>query len=211
MEKKIPTTLSLFEQAKLRKELKKKSKNTSTPNSRKTTNKRNSSSRRRSTAAKKIQRTYKKRKNKKIYDQKYNDLPDDIKKKIEIEVKKYKKKENKIKELLDSNLNTLKKYKIFFKYEIVDIFNDQEPNLQELEIIINNIETFKNKIKNIDDPKFKEDLNMLKIEIKKILKNSVNKLEIILENSIARDNEYSYTLIENFYNTLTKEDEFNTI
>jgi len=53
---------------------------------------------------------------------------------------------------------------------------------------------------------------MLKIKIKEILQDSVNELDILLENSIAINDEYSKNLIEDFYNnTLTDEDEFNAL
>ena len=198
-EKKLP--LSLMEMAKLRETSRKKLKNT--------TNKRNSSSKRRSSAVKKIQRTYRKRiKNKKIYDQNYKELPDDIKNIIALPVKIYKKKENTIKEFKESNLRTLRKYKDFFKNEIVKFFDDQEPILKELETIINNIKKFK--IKNIDDQKFKEDFDILKITIKKIFEDLGNVLDTLIEISISR-NDYIYSLIEEFYNNLEDEDHSNAI
>jgi chromosome segregation and condensation protein ScpB len=198
-EKKLP--LSLMEMAKLRETSRKKLKNT--------TNKRNSSSKRRSSAVKKIQRTYRKRiKNKKIYDQNYKELPDDIKNIIALPVKIYKKKENTIKEFKESNLRTLKKYRDFFKNEIVKLFDDQEAILKELETIINNIKKFK--IKNIDDQKFKEDFDILKITIKKIFEDLGNVLDTLIEISISR-NDYIYSLIEEFYNNLEDEDHSNAI
>ena len=198
-EKKLP--LSLMEMAKLRATSTKKLKNT--------THKRNSSSKRKSSAVKKIQRTYRKRiKNKKIYDQNYKKLPDDIKNIIALPVKIYKKKENTIKEFKESNLRTLRKYKDFFKNEIVKFFDDQEPILKELETIINNIKKFK--IKNIDDQKFKEDFDILKITIKKIFEDLGNVLDTLIEISISR-NDYIYRLIEEFYNNLEDEDHSNAI
>jgi hypothetical protein len=198
-EKKLPP--SLMEMAKLRETSRKKLKNT--------TNKRNSSSKRRSSAVKKIQRTYRKRiKNKKIYDQNYKELPDDIKNIIALPVKIYKKKENTIKEFKESNLRTLRKYRDFFKNEIVKLFDDQKPILKELETIINNIKKFK--IKNIDDQKFKEDFDILKITIKKIFEDLGNVLDTLIEISISR-NDYIYSLIEEFYNNLEDEDHSNAI
>jgi len=198
-EKKLPP--SLMEMAKLRETSRKKLKNT--------TNKRNSSSKRRSSAVKKIQRTYRKRiKNKKIYDQNYKELPDDIKNIIALPVKIYKKKENTIKEFKESNLRTLRKYRDFFKNEIVKLFDDQEAILKELETIINNIKKFK--IKNIDDQKFKEDFDILKITIKKIFEDLGNVLDTLIEISISR-NDYIYSLIEEFYNNLEDEDHSNAI
>lgn len=198
-EKKLP--LSLMEMAKLRATSTKKLKNT--------THKRNSSSKRKSSAVKKIQRTYRKRiKNKKIYDQKYKELPDDIKNTIALPVKIYKKKENTIKEFKESNLRTLRKYRDFFKNEIVKFFDDQEPILKELETIIDNIKNFK--IKNIDDQKFKEDFDILKKTIKKIFEDLGNVLDTLIEISISR-NDYIYILIEEFYNNLEDEDHSNAI
>jgi len=198
-EKKLPP--SLMEMAKLRETSRKKLKNT--------TNKRNSSSKRRSSAVKKIQRTYRKRiKNKKIYDQNYKELPDDIKNIIALPVKIYKKKENTIKEFKESNLRTLRKYRDFFKNKIVNFFDDQKPILKELETIINNIKKFK--IKNIDDQKFKEDFDILKITIKKIFEDLGNVLDTLIEISISR-NDYIYSLIEEFYNNLEDEDHSNAI
>ena len=202
MEKK-PPRLSLFQLAELRKLQKPKSKSSS----------KKSSSKKKRSAAKRIQaitrgkqtrKSFPEYKKNKIYDQKFKNLPHEIQGIIGMEVKKYKK----IEEFLESNLKTLIKYKDFFKSKIVGAFNDQIPNLQKLETIINNIKKLKNK--NIDDPKFKEEFDMLKIEIKEILQVSVNKLDKILEDSIARDNKYIYNLIENFYDTLTEEDAFNS-
>ena len=201
--KKKPPRLSLFQLAELRKLQKPKSKSSS----KKSSSKKSSSKKKRS-AAKRIQaitrgkqtrKSFPEYKKNRIYEQKFKELPDEIQGIIGMEVKKYKK----IEEFLESNLKTLIKYKDFFKYKIIRI-----SNLQKLETIINNIKKLKNK--NIDDPKFKEEFDMLKIEIKEILQVSVNKLDILLEDSIARDNKYIYNLIENFYDTLTEEDAFNS-
>ncbi len=190
---------SLIKMPKLRATSRKKLKNT--------THKRNSSSKRKSSAVKKIQRTYRKRiKNKKIYDQNYKNLPDDIKNIIALPVKIYKKKENTIKEFKESNLRTLRKYRDFFKNKIVKFFDDQEPILKELETIIDNIKKFK--IKNIDHQKLKEDFNILKIKIKKIFEDLGNVLETLIENSISRNDDI-YSLIEEFYNNLEDEDRSN--
>ena len=194
---------SLIEMAKLRATFRQKLKNSSSKRIK------NSSSKRKNSAIKKIQRTYRKRiKNKKIYDQNYNDLPDDIKNKIALPVKIYiKKKENTI-EFKESNLRTLKKYRDFFKNEIVKKFDDQEPLLKKLKTIINNIERLQ--IKNIDDLKFKEEFNILKITIKKIFVDLGNVLDTLIENSISRNDDI-YSLIEEFYNNLEDEDHSNAI
>ena len=202
---------SLIEMAKLRATFRQKLKNSSSKRIKNSSSKRikNSSSKRKNSAIKKIQRTYRKRiKNKKIYDQNYNDLPDDIKNKIALPVKIYiKKKENTI-EFKESNLRTLKKYRDFFKNEIVKKFDDQEPLLKKLKTIINNIERLQ--IKNIDDLKFKEEFNILKITIKKIFVDLGNVLDTLIENSISRNDDI-YSLIEEFYNNLEDEDHSNAI
>lgn len=212
MEKK-PPRLSLFQLAELRKLQKPKSKSSSKKSSSKKSSSKKSTSRKKRNAAKRIQaitrgnqtrKSFIKYKKNRIYEQKFKELPDEIKAKIEMEVKKYKK----IEKFLDSNLKTLIKYRDFFKSKIVNVFNDQRPKLEKLETIINNIKKLKNK--NIDDPKFEEEFDMLKKEIKEILQASVNALDTLLENSIARNSNYISNLIENFYITLTEEDAFNS-
>ena len=208
MDKKIQVP-SLIEMAKLRATFRQKLKNTTNIKNSSSKRIKNSSSKRKSSAIKKIQRTYRKRiKNKKKYDQNYNDLPDDIKNKIALQVKIYKKKENTIIEFKKSNLRTLKKYRDFFKNEIVKKFDDQEPLLKKLKTIINNIERLQ--IKNIDDLKFKEEFNILKITIKKIFVDLGNVLDTLIENSISRNDDI-YSLIEEFYNNLEDEDHSNAI
>ena len=208
MDKKIQVP-SLIEMAKLRATFRQKLKNTTNIKNSSSKRIKNSSSKRKSSAIKKIQRTYRKRiKNKKKYDQNYNDLPDDIKNKIALPVKIYiKKKENTI-EFKESNLRTLKKYRDFFKNEIVKKFDDQEPLLKKLKTIINNIERLQ--IKNIDDLKFKEEFNILKITIKKIFVDLGNVLDTLIEDSISRNDDI-YSLIEEFYNNLEDEDHSNAI
>ena len=208
MDKKIQVP-SLIEMAKLRATFRQKLKNTTNIKNSSSKRIKNSSSKRKSSAIKKIQRTYRKRiKNKKKYDQNYNDLPDDIKNKIALQVKIYKKKENTIIEFKKSNLRTLKKYRDFFKNEIVKKFDDQEPLLKKLKTIINNIERLQ--IKNIDDLKFKEEFNILKITIKKIFVDLGNVLDTLIENSISRNDDI-YSLIEKFYDNLEDEDHSNAI
>jgi len=201
MDKKLP--LSLIEMAKLRA----KSRATLRATFKNSSSKRKSSSIRKSSAIKKIQRTYRKRiKNKKSYDKKYEKLPDDIKNIIALQVKIYKKKQNTIIEFKKSNLRTLKKYRDFFKNKNVNFFDDQKPILKKLETIINNIKKFK--IINIDDPKFKEDFDILKITIKKIFVDLGNVLETLIEDSIS-GNDDIHSLIEEFYNNLDDEDHSN--
>jgi len=201
MDKKLP--LSLIEMAKLRA----KSRATLRATFKNSSSKRKSSSIRKSSAIKKIQRTYRKRiKNKKSYDKKYEKLPDDIKNIIALQVKIYKKKQNTIIEFKKSNLRTLKKYRDFFKNKNVNFFDDQKPILKKLETIINNIKKFK--IINIDDLKFKEDFDILKITIKKIFVDLGNVLETLIEDSIS-GNDDIHSLIEEFYNNLDDEDHSN--
>jgi len=194
---------SLMEMA----ELRAKSRATLRATLKNSSSKRKSSSIRKSSAIKKIQRTYRKRiKNKKSYDKKYEKLPDDIKNIIALQVKIYKKKQNTIIEFKKSNLRTLKKYRDFFKNKNVNFFDDQKPILKKLETIINNIKKFK--IINIDDPKFKEDFDILKITIKKIFVDLGNVLETLIEDSIS-GNDDIHSLIEEFYNNLDDEDHSN--
>jgi len=194
---------SLMEMA----ELRAKSRATLRATLKNSSSKRKSSSIRKSSAIKKIQRTYRKRiKNKKSYDKKYEKLPDDIKNIIALQVKIYKKKQNTIIEFKKSNLITLKKYRDFFKNEIVKKFDDQEPLLKNLETIINNIERLQ--IENIDDPKFKEDFDILKITIRKVFVDLGNVLETLIEDSIS-GNDDIHSLIEEFYNNLDDEDHSN--
>ena len=201
MDKKLP--LSLIEMAKLRA----KSRATLRATFKNSSSKRKSSSIRKSSAIKKIQRTYRKRiKNKKSYDKKYEKLPDDIKNIIALQVKIYKKKQNTIIEFKKSNLRTLKKYRDFFKNKNVNFFDDQKPILKKLETIINNIKKFK--IINIDDPKFKEDFDILKITIKKIFVDLGNVLDALIEDSIS-GNDDIHSLIGEFYNNLEDEDHSN--
>ena len=194
---------SLMEMA----ELRAKSRATLRATLKNSSSKRKSSSIRKSSAIKKIQRTYRKRiKNKKSYDKKYEKLPDDIKNIIALQVKIYKKKQNTIIEFKKSNLRTLKKYRDFFKNKNVNFFDDQKPILKKLETIINNIKKFK--IINIDDLKFKEDFDILKITIKKIFVDLGNVLETLIEDSIS-GNDDIHSLIEEFYNNLDDEDHSN--
>ena len=194
---------SLMEMA----ELRAKSRATLRATLKNSSSKRKSSSIRKSSAIKKIQRTYRKRiKNKKSYDKKYEKLPDDIKNIIALQVKIYKKKQNTIIEFKKSNLRTLKKYRDFFKNKNVNFFDDQKPILKKLETIINNIKKFK--IINIDDPKFKEDFDILKITIRKVFVDLGNVLETLIEDSIS-GNDDIHSLIEEFYNNLDDEDHSN--
>ena len=202
---------SLMEMA----ELRAKSRATLRATLKNSSSKRKSSSIRKSSAIKKIQRTYRKRiKNKKSYDKKYEKLPDDIKNIIALQVKIYKKKENQIIEFKESNLRTLTKYRdffknknvIFFKNKNVIFFNHQKLILKKLETIINNIKKFQ--IINIDDPKFKEDFDILKITIKEIFVDLGNVLETLIEDSIS-GNDDIHSLIEEFYNNLDDEDHSN--
>ena len=194
---------SLMEMA----ELRAKSRATLRATLKNSSSKRKSSSIRKSSAIKKIQRTYRKRiKNKKSYDKKYEKLPDDIKTIIALQVKIYKKKENQIIEFKESNLRTLTKYRDFFKNKNVIFFNHQKLILKKLETIINNIKKFQ--IINIDDPKFKEDFDILKITIKEIFVDLGNVLDALIEDSISRDDDI-HILIEKFYDNLEHEDHSN--